>query len=103
MISAPWKRLLRADFAEALTYSKSLGRYSETDLAGTQLAKLRLIWEDCTRDVPYYIKLVETRKAPRRIESWSDFDQIPILDRRILKENAADFLRNSEPADEVRL
>ena len=65
-----------------------------------QLQQLANIWADAVTDVPYYRDLVSAGKAPRRIASWADFSEIPVLDRATFRENENAFLRLSEPPDQ---
>jgi phenylacetate-coenzyme A ligase PaaK-like adenylate-forming protein len=63
------------------------------DSAEYQLQSFAEIWEDAVTDIPYYKKLVSTRKAPRKIKSWDDFKEIPELTRDIVHNNRAELIR----------
>jgi phenylacetate-coenzyme A ligase PaaK-like adenylate-forming protein len=68
---------------------------STTELVARQLRALQQTWVDATSDVPYYRRLVQSGRAPQRIESWPDVQRIPILTRHILQVQAAEFIRDS--------
>lgn len=90
---------VRHQFAAATRYSQALAAWDGSQTAAIQLRKLQAVWEDCVRDVPYYMDLVAAGNAPRKISSWNDFNGIPVLDRAMLKENASAFQRLSGPPD----
>lgn len=90
---------LRSQFLKAQVYSDRLDSGSDIHGSAFQLQRLRTIWDDCVQDIPYYRHLVTGGEAPRHIVSWTDFKQIPVLDRRILQERASDFIRDSGPPD----
>ncbi len=88
---------LKAQFDEAQAYSLRLIEQSVECRSSFQLEKIKRVWKNCVSDIPYYRHLVATGMAPSVIEDWDDFNQIPVLDRRILQEQAAQFRRRSGP------
>jgi len=93
----------RQDFHDAGRLLERYESWDETAAADVQLAKLREVWADCTRDVPYYANLVARGEAPAEIRSWEDFRAIPELNRAILQERGAEFTRRSGPPDLTRM
>jgi phenylacetate-CoA ligase len=94
ILSAP---RLGVQFKEAEARRVTLASIAGEAWVPRQLAALQQIWNDATRDIPYYRGLVRSGDAPERIESWPDVQRIPILTRHILQERSAEFLRNSGP------
>src|SRR5450631_4027149 len=90
----------RSDFAAANAYLRRWPKWTGHDIAAMQLQQLADIWADAVTDVPYYRNLVSAGKAPRRIASWADFSEIPVLDRATIRENENAFVRLSEPPDQ---
>ena len=82
-------------FSEAAARRQALAAVGGEAWVPRQLASLRQIWADATRDIPYYRGLVGSGQAPEQIASWSDVQRIPILTRHILQERAAEFIRDS--------
>jgi phenylacetate-coenzyme A ligase PaaK-like adenylate-forming protein len=71
--------------------------------AEVQLGRLREVWADCVKDVPYYGGLVERGEAPAEIRTWEEFRGIPELNRTILQERREEFTRRSGGPDLVRM
>lgn len=91
------------DFKDAGSLLESYQSWDHAGTAGLQLARLREVWSDCVRDVPYYSGLVDRGEAPAEIRSWEDFAMIPELNREILQERAPEFVRRSGPPDLTRM
>ena len=93
----------KKDFKDAAALLARYQSWDHSTTADVQLAKLRAVWADCTRDVPYYSGLVAEGHAPAEIRSWDDFRAIPELNRSILQERGADFIRRSGAPDLNRM
>src|SRR5438270_14100638 len=89
---------LRRDFAFAQERNWRFPT-KESDVSGAQWEDLRTVWADCVADVPYYRELVDSGRSPRTLASWEDFQGLPILTRRILQDQAQQFMRESGPPD----
>lgn len=66
-----------------------------------QLELVQRRWQDAVADVPYYMSLVASGRAPERIETWDDLRSIPPLTKQTLQERPNDFRRRSRPPDSV--
>lgn len=82
-------------FQQAEARRRALAEVTAEQRVAQQLTALRNVWADASQDIPYYRSLVQTQRAPQRIESWEDLRRIPVLTRRILQERAPEFLRVS--------
>ena len=91
------------DFRDAGILLESYRSWDHAATAGLQLARLREVWSDCVRDVPYYSGLVGRGEAPVEIRSWEDFRSIPELNREILQNRSTEFIRRSGPPDLTRM
>lgn len=85
---APTMRLL----AESETWS-------EERLAAYQLSRLRDMLRHCAKNVPYYRRLFrEVGFDPESVRSVADLRALPLLDKKTIRENLADFLAENVPA-----
>ncbi len=67
--------------------------YSEEEMEAFQLAKLRVLIKHCYENVPYYRKLINSRKIDiNNIHSISVLEQFPILTKEIIQQNYTDFI-----------
>ncbi len=89
---------LGPQFRKAAALSNQLSTPSN-DAHSRQLLLFRDIWADCVNDVIYYKRLVSEGNAPKTINSWDDFRQIPKLERRILQDSPQEFRRISGAPD----
>jgi phenylacetate-CoA ligase len=65
------------------------------EIQSQQFEALKRLWADAVADVPYYAALVDSGQAPRELESWSDFETLPVLTRQALKAAPEAFIRRS--------
>ena len=93
------QRRLASDLDTARRIEKAEATLSEDRRLERQLAAIGHVWDDAVADVPYYRDLVDRGRAPRQIETWDDFRDIPILDRGDMQSNAGAFVRISRRAD----
>lgn len=87
----------RRDYAEATAYSERLRHWELARTADHQLERLKDIWADCLREIPYYQRLRREGRVPDSIRSWDDFYSIPILEKRDLQERPEEFRRATAP------
>ena len=88
---------LRRDFAAANSRRLVTRELAAINWPEHQLSCIRRIWADAINDIPYYMGLVAAGQAPRVIETWNDFQKIPVLTRQILQTQPQQFLRRSRP------
>jgi phenylacetate-coenzyme A ligase PaaK-like adenylate-forming protein len=98
----PWSRVHR-DFRAAERYWAQYQQTTPAQMEADQLAAVQRVWSDAVADVVYYRNLVVAGKAPARIGSWEQFQQIPLLTRELLQAHAGEFRRLSGPPDAVRM
>ena len=94
-------KAVRRRFHAAEARREALSAVPESQWAHRQLQALRETWADATSDIPYYTGLVSSGQAPRTIHTWAEFQAVPVLNRQLLQERPADFLRRSGPPDSV--
>lgn len=69
-------------------------------VAAHHLQRVRAVWADVVRNVPYYQRLVAERAAPPTIESLAQFFQaVPLLRREDIMAAPELFVRTDRPAD----
>lgn len=88
-------RKLRHDFQAARDRNSRDASHGTANLANQQLEAVRRLWADAVSDIPYYSALVASRKAPREINSWDDFQSVPVLTRQAIQDQSKDFARRS--------
>lgn len=94
---------IRRQFRLAEAYSEQLWHWNDRETEEIQVQKIQAIWNDCITDVPYYRNLVGCGAAPKRIETWKDFQAIPELNRNLFQRHGKDFIRLSGPPDLFRM
>jgi phenylacetate-CoA ligase len=68
-----------------------------------QLEKLRIVWTDAIKNVPYYKGLVESGQAPSEITSVEQFlAEVPKLAKKTIQNRRHEFVRLDRPADMTR-
>lgn len=90
---------IRRDFRAAEARRRLVSSGTDADLSLLQLKAVGKIWSDAITDIPYYSALVTAAKAPRVIQSWEDFQAVPILTRQDIQNRPSQFLRRSSPPD----
>jgi len=81
----------------AAMYLRQLENWDDHQTPDLQLRKLQQVWKDCVEDVPYYTELVAHGNAPKEINKWEDFYEIPELTRQHLQDYPEQFKRRSGP------
>jgi phenylacetate-CoA ligase len=87
---------LRGDYRQASQYQLDVPD-PLNEVEARQFTQIQRIWSDCSRNVPYYAKLVANGRAPEVLRTWKDFHQIPPLTRQAIQEQPALFLRAFSP------
>jgi len=87
----------------AAVYLRQLENWDDHQTPDLQLRKLQQVWKDCVVDVPYYTELVARGNAPKEINKWEDFYEIPELTRQHLQDYPEQFKRRSGPPDFQRM
>ena len=64
----------------------------DSEVAAFQLAAVQRAWADAVADIPYYSGLVASGAAPPVCRDWNDVTRLPVLTRRLLQENPAEFI-----------
>ena len=90
----------RHQFTAATARRGAIAAISTAEWQQRQLESLQRLWVDAVADVPYYISLVASGRAPAEIRSWRDFEALPVLTRQIIQDRPRDFMRNSGPPDD---
>jgi phenylacetate-CoA ligase len=96
-------RRSKDDSESAAGLSRWLDSVTDTEVRDMQWEAVCRVWEDCTTDVPYYRDLVLSGRAPPTLQTWDNLMQIPVLDRRTIRERQAEFRRISCVPDETRM
>lgn len=94
-------RRVSRHFAQAEERRERLAAITTADWPARQLAALRDVWAEASREVPYYRGLVQRGEAPAVIGSWHDLSGIPVLTRQILQDREPEFTRDSGPAPSI--
>jgi len=73
--------------------------YEEHEIIKYQLKKFNSRWKNIQKEIPYYQELVNKGIVPKSIESASDFQQIPILDRPFARNNIDKLINTRKSPD----
>src|SRR5699024_8803434 len=73
--------------------------YEEHEIIKYQLKKFNSRWKNIQKEIPYYQELVNKGIVPKSIESASDFQQIPILDRTFARNNIDKLMKTRKSPD----
>lgn len=94
-------RRLRQKLIDPLVNAES-NFYSSADtdnIQSFQLAQFRSIWKEIVQGVEFYKELSQRGELPKAIESLEDFQQLPILSRELINQNADKFFdQNKSPS-----
>jgi len=94
---------LMREYQHASAYLRILEDFDDNLTPDLQLRKLRHVWQDAVSDVPFYTELVARGQAPKEIQRWEDFYDIPELTRQHLQDFPQSFQRRSGPPDFKRM
>ena len=88
----------QARFAQAGNLLTKWLAFSESEVAGVQLERLKAVWQDAVANIPYYAEMVKRGEAPAQITSFEMFrDAIAVSTRTALKARSEQLLRRDPP------
>lgn len=64
-----------------------------------QIVQFNKLWQDIQKNISYYNELVEKEIVPKKISTYDDFLQIPILDRVEARKNIEYYSDRTKSAD----
>jgi phenylacetate-coenzyme A ligase PaaK-like adenylate-forming protein len=91
------------EYQMAAAYLRQWEAWDDSRTPELQLHKVKQVWQDCVRDVPFYSELVTRGQAPGEINKWEDFYSVPELTRQHLQDVPEKFQRRSGPPDCKRM
>lgn len=71
----------------------------DKNVSNYQISKFNQIWAEVQKEVPFFNQLILENKAPKIIDTWEQFQQLPIMDRAYARENIKEFTNISRQPD----
>jgi phenylacetate-coenzyme A ligase PaaK-like adenylate-forming protein len=91
-------------FSVAKNWMKSWLETPPEDISRYQLQRLQIVWKDVITNVPFYQQLVSKKRAPRHIESLSQFfHEIPLGTKQQIVQQPDLFIRTDRKPDHFLL
>ena len=93
LITPLWAKWEKSDYLDHIEYLKIFQYISPEEIEKTQWQKIKALLDHAYENCPYYKKLFNKIKLhPNDILNWSDFKQIPLLTKDIIRNNHKDFI-----------